>query len=153
MCNRTAPTVVPTSVERRGEGGFTLLEVLIAFAIAAPALVVLYRQGAIAVGATQTAAAYEEAVARTQSRLASLADAALVPGDRSGDDGGGFTWRTRIVPVASAPPPRAIPRSSPYAGGTTLFAVTVDTAWPSMSGERRVTLNTRRIGPAAAVPP
>ncbi len=153
MCIGAARAGIKTSENKRREGGFALLEVLVAFAIAAPALALLYRQGVTSIGITQTAAAYQEATSRAQSRLSSLTDANLAPGDQSGDDGGGFAWRTQVVPLASAVPPRPLPRSSPFARGTTLFAVTVEVAWPGPAGGRRVILNTRRLGPAAAAPP
>jgi general secretion pathway protein I len=153
VCIGTARAGMRTPESKRHEGGFALLEVLVAFAIAAPVLALLYRQGVTSIGITQSAAAYQEAASRAQSRLSSLTDANLAPGDQSGDDDGGFAWRTRIVPLASAAPPRPLPRSSPFAGGTTLFAVTVEVAWPGPTGGRRVVLNTRRLGPAAAVPP
>lgn len=125
------------------EAGFTLLEVLVALAIAVPALVLLYRQGAAAMGITRTAATYQEAVSRAQSRLDALTGTGLAAGEREGDDGGGFRWRTRVVPVASAPLPS---RPSPPAAGNTLYAVAVEISWPGAAGLRRVLLETRRVG-------
>lgn len=138
----------------RREGGFTVLEVLVAFAIAAPALALLYRQGVVSLGITRTAASYQEAISRAQSRLDSLAGSALVAGERDGDDGGGFHWRTWIVPVASTAP-RVPParRALPYAGGTTLYSVVVEVSWSGAGGARTLSLDTRRLGPALAVPP
>ena len=118
------------------EGGFTLLEVLVAFAIAAPA-----------------AAAYQEAISRAQSRLDALGDDGLAAGERTGDDGGGFRWRTRIASLASTTPSRPTPRGSPYAAGAALYAVTVEVSWSSPGGARAFTLDTRRVGPAAVVGP
>ncbi len=137
---------------RRGpaaDRGFTLLEVLVALAIAVPALVLLYRQGAASMRATRTAASYQEAISRAQSRLDALTGAGLVAGERNGGDGGGFAWRTQVMPIASTPPPRA----SPYAGGTSLFAVVVEISWPGPDGVRTLMLDTRRLGPASAVQP
>lgn len=153
MCIGTARAGIKAPASNQCEGGFTLLEVLVALAIAAPVLALLYRQGVATIGVTQTSAAYQEATSRAQSRLSSLIDVSLMSGEQSGDDGGGFAWRTRILPLASAAPPRALPRSSPFAGGVTLFAVTVEIAWPGLAGGRRVILNTRRLGPAAAALP
>ena len=136
-----------------GEEGFTLLEVLVALAIAVPALVMLYRQGVVSMRATRAAAAYQEAISRAQSRLDALTNAGLVAGEQDGDDGGGFAWRTRIVPIASTAPPRPPPRASPYAGGTTLFAVAVEISWPGSEGTRTLVLDTRRLGPASAASP
>lgn len=141
------------SAARRGDTGFTLLEVLVALAIAVPALAVLYRQGAASMTVTRTAAAYQEAISRAQSRLDALGDDSLAPGERNGDDGDGFSWRTRIAPLAATAPPRPAPRASPYARGTSLFAVAVEISWPGVNGPQTLSLNTRRLGPAAAVGP
>lgn len=143
----------PSIGRQRPDGGFTLLEVLVAFAIAAPALALLYRQGVVSMGVTRTAASYQEAISRAQSRLDSLADDSLAAGDRNGDDGGGFSWRTRIAPIASTAPPRPAPRGSPYAGGTTLYSVIVEVSWSGPGGARTLALDTRRLGPASAARP
>jgi prepilin-type N-terminal cleavage/methylation domain-containing protein len=90
---------------RSRERGFTLLEVLVAFAIAALALTVLFRASGSGLAATQAAARYQEAVVRARSHLAALSrDAALPIGEAEGDDGGGFRWRLRVTPVATATP-------------------------------------------------
>ncbi len=133
-----------------GDGGFTLLEVLVAFAIAAPALALLFGQGVQSVTAAQAAARYREAISRAQSRLDAMAEQALAAGDRNGEDGHGFHWRTRIVAAASIPAQRQLPAGSAYAAGTTLYDVTVEVSWSGGAGTRAVTLGTRRLGPAAA---
>lgn len=133
--------------------GFTLLEVLVAFAIAAPALALLYRQGVTSMGITRTAFSYQDALSRARSHLNALKDGALVAGERSGEDGAGFRWRTQVTPIGFVPPPRQQPPNSAYAGGTTLFAVKVDISWPGPSAPRTVTLESRRLGPAVASPP
>ena len=130
------------------QDGFTLLEVLVAFAIAAPALILLFGQGASAVRTARVSAAYEEAISRATSRLEAITDQVLQAGERGGDDGHGFVWHTDIVPLATAPA-RSPPRGSPYAAGTTLFAVTVSISWPGDDGLRTVALSSRRLGPAA----
>ncbi len=132
-----------------------MLEVLVALAIAVPALVLLYRQGAVAMGSTRTAATYQEAISRAQSRLDALTGTGLAAGEGEGDDGGGFRWRTRIAPVASAPPPSRAPSPaarSPAAGGT-LYAVAVEISWPGPTGWRRFLLQTRRLGASPASRP
>jgi len=137
----------------RADAGFTLLEVMIAFAIAALALGTFYGGVAGGVRTAGVAAHYEAALARAQSRLAATGGAArLIPGDTSGDDGGGYTWRVQIRQTASAPfaglPPDAA-RTAPRAA---LFALSVTIAWNMDGGERRVTLGTARLLtiPAAA---
>src|SRR5438309_8766157 len=90
------------STRLRNAGGFTLLEVLIAFIIASLALAVLAQSGVSSLRSIQNAARYEEALARARSRLAlALHGAPLVPGDHQGDDGGGYRWRVRIAPISS----------------------------------------------------
>lgn len=140
------------------EAGFTLLEVLVALAIAIPALVLLYRQGAVAMGVTRTATAYQEAISRAQSRLDALTGTGLAAGEQAGDDGGGFRWRTRVAPVASVslpsrPSSRPAPNPASFGAGSTLYAVAVEISWPSPTGMRRFLLETRRLGMAPAGPP
>ena len=127
---------------------------MIAFAIAALALGVFYGGVAGGVRTAGVAAHYEAALARAQSRLAAIGGAArLIPGETSGDDGGGYTWRVQVRQAASAPfaglPPDAA-RTAPRAA---LFAIGVTIAWSMDGGERRVTLNTARLRSIAAAAP
>jgi general secretion pathway protein I len=120
----------------RRDSGFLLLEVLVAFIIAALALAVLLRGALDGLTATHIASHYEEAVVRARSRLAGIGLAPLA-GDRQGDDGGGYHWHERIVPVATA---QTLPPTS-------LYAVSVAVSWEE-NGERRVVdLETERLGP------
>ncbi|MBP0494950.1 type IV pilus modification PilV family protein [Pararoseomonas indoligenes] len=129
------------------DGGFTLLEVLIAFLIAAMALAVLFRTAVEGQAAATTAARYQEALSRARSRLAAVDSIPLQAGDQSGDDGGGYRWRTRVASVAEGAPVREGPPSP------ALYAVAVAIAWGEGSGARSVQLETRRLGPPAPRPP
>ena len=125
------------------DSGFTLLEVLVALAIAGLALVALFRAGGDGLVAVDTAARAEEAVERARSHLAALgADVALMPGESEGDDGGGYRWRLRVTPVTTwqSPPTAA-----------TLFDVEVAVSWRGRDHDRAVALKTFRIGNAAAL--
>jgi general secretion pathway protein I len=115
------------------QAGFTLLEALVAFAIAGLALAALLQGGLLGLRLTHLAARTEEALARAQSRLAALEGRPIVPGDQRGNDGGGFTWRLRVVPEGSA-------------GGMTLYAVTVAVGWNDGEAAREVRLETKRLG-------
>ena len=116
------------------ERGFTLLEVLVAFVIAALALGVLFRGTLGGLRTAQVASRYEEAVTRAQSHLAALTAGGLTPGDRQGEDGNGFHWRVRIAPVGLTD-----------TGSSALYAVNVSVSW--MDGSRRsVELDSERIG-------
>src|SRR5215831_6072617 len=82
--------------------GFTLLEVVVALAIAGLALVGLFRAGSGGLFAVDAATRAEEAVQRAQSHLAAVGrNAALTEGEFTGDDGGGFRWLLRVRPVTS----------------------------------------------------
>lgn len=135
----------------RSRSGFTLLEVMVALAIALPALLLLYRQGALALELTGSALSMQNALSRAQSHLAALNATAAAPGDRDGDDGGGYRWRTRIVPLTTTKTKIAL--RSAYAAGTTLYAASVRISWQGARGEQSVTLETRLLGPAAGDSP
>jgi general secretion pathway protein I len=116
---------------RRRDGGFTLLEVMVAFVIASLATLVLYRAAFNGAGQAAVAARTQEAVVRAQSRLAAIGVlTTLRPEALSGDDGGGFRWQLRIAPAQSN-------------GALTLYDVQVT----EIFGNREVRLTTTRLGP------
>jgi general secretion pathway protein I len=129
--------------------GFTLLEVLVALAIAGLALVGLFAAGGGGLFATETAARAEEALERAQSHLAAVGrDAALSSGSSSGDDGGGYHWQLSMRPLAS----RRISSANGIFGTattTTLYDVEIVVSWRSGGRERRVGLRTLRLAAAA----
>jgi general secretion pathway protein I len=95
----------PHKTRASAEAGFTLLEVMAAFIIAALASAVLYHAGFNGVTENITAARYQEALVRAQSRLASIGTLTPVqPARLSGDDGGGYSWRLDITPAAVSGP-------------------------------------------------
>lgn len=127
--------------------GFTLLEVVVAIAIAALALVGLFHAGSGGLFAVDTATRAEEAVQRAQSHLAAVGrDAALTQGDFTDDDGGGYRWRLRVRPLVAR---QVTTPDGNTAGFATLFDVEVSISWPGRSGDRSVVLKTLRLGTAA----
>lgn len=145
------------------QGGFTLLEILVAFIIAAIAIAALLQGASGGLQSVQAAGHYQEAVSRAQSRMA-LLQTSLSPGEQQGDDGGGFTWRVRVQPSASSPIPRPPGPQGAQAGGAqaggtqagagrserlVLYAVAVSIAWQLDGGNREVTLYSQRLGTAA----
>jgi general secretion pathway protein I len=133
------------------DDGFTLLEVLVAFVIAALALGALTQGAAGGLQSAQVSGHYQEALSRARSRLATL-DTALTPGERRGGDGGGFTWQVNVAPIATAGRPRE-GVDPPRPGRATLLAVTVRISWRMDGGERQVVLATERLGLAPPEPP
>jgi general secretion pathway protein I len=128
--------------------GFTLLEVVVALAIAALALVGLFRAGGGGLLSVDTAAKVEEAVQRAQSHLAAVGrDAALAVGDFTGDDGAGYRWTLRVRPLAAR---QSLEQSGLSPVTATLFSVEVVISWPAHGGERSVTLRTLRLGAGGA---
>jgi prepilin-type N-terminal cleavage/methylation domain-containing protein len=130
--------------------GFTLLEVLVALAIAGLALAELFKSELSGLRATQAAARYEQAVAHARSRLALAIRAnPLVPGAWRGDDGDGFGWQVHVTPIMTAVvQPAYRPTSRMGANfGVTLYAVTVWITWRD-KGKREVRLDTEQIGQA-----
>src|SRR5437868_13409382 len=128
--------------------GFTLLEVVVALAIAGLALVGLFRAGSGGLFAVDTAARAEEAVQRAQSHLAAVGrNAALTEGEFTGDDGGGYRWRLRVRPLTAR---QSLGPDGSSPATTTLFDVEVSIAWPGRAGERSVLLQTLRLGPGGS---
>ena len=133
----------------RNERGFMLLEVLVAFIIAVIALAMLFEGALGGLRATHAAGGYQEAVARARSHLAALDGRAirLVPGNQEGDDGSGFHWRTRIVPLATTVVATA-DQSSPAgasAAQEVLYAVSATISWHEAGQQRAVTLESQRL--------
>lgn len=136
---------------RGGDGGFTLLEVLAAFVIAALALGALTQGAAGGLQSARVAGHYQEALSRAQSRLATLG-AAPALGVQDGDDGGGYRWRVSVVPIATAARGRG-GADPPRPGRAQLLAVTVRVSWRMDGGERDVVLATERVVTAPPEPP
>lgn len=126
--------------------GFTLLEVLIAFVIAALALAALFQAATGGLRAVQVAGQYQQALARARSRLAAIGAGALVPGTQSGEDAQGFRWRVRVAPLAVVPTGRS-------GAAVTLYAVTAEVAWKDGDATRDIRLDTERVGPTPQAAP
>ncbi len=132
-------------------GGFTLLEVMIALIIAGLAAAALLASAGSGLHATRSAAMYEQALVRAKSHLAAASHGTrLVASDQRGDDGGGFRWRIRVAPVATASL-RAVGLVGPRAAAAVpvlLYGVSVWITWNDGGTERQVRLDTEQVGGA-----
>jgi general secretion pathway protein I len=125
---------------------------MIAFAIAAIALAVLFHAGVSGVRLALATSHYDEAVARARSHLAMAVHAVpLEAGEWRGDDGGGYTWRLNVAPLAttSIHTVSALARQGSAEFGLTLYSVTVWIGWRDAAGTHQVRLATDQIGEVA----
>jgi general secretion pathway protein I len=128
---------------RGGSHGFTLLELLIAFAITAVALSAFFGGVLTGLGSTDLAARQGRALAIARSRLAAMDPAnAVTPGTFEGDEPGHYHWTLTVVPRAAAPP-GGVDTARPLI----LYDIQVRVRFPGgLGGDRAVALATRRIG-------
>jgi general secretion pathway protein I len=143
---------MPSSV-LPSERGFTLLEILIAFAIAALAIGVLFSGALGGLRAAHVASNYETAVAMARSHLAAIGNGpGLTAREQEGTEGDGFHFRIKILPAGSVVLPRT---DTEVAQGTPplqamLMNINVVVSWTTDGATRQVELDTRRLtsGPA-----
>jgi general secretion pathway protein I len=127
---------------RSGERGFTLLEIVVALAIAGLALVGLFRAGSGGIAAVGNAGQVQEAAERAQSRLAAIGRLdPIVAGDTEGDDGGGYHWQVSARPVSNW---QVGPAGSAVL--VTLYEIEVTISWQAGSRRRSIVLQTLRLG-------
>lgn len=134
------------SICGRGIGGFTLLEVIVALALAALALVALFQAGSAGLLTVDEATRVEAAVDRAKSHLAEFADTGVItPGESEGDDGGGYHWRLTARPIAAHPVGASSDQTETAA---TLYDIDVTIGWGTGRRRRSVELETERISSA-----
>ena len=133
-----------------GQAGFTLLEVLVAFVIAALALGVLFQGAVEGLASVHLADRTTEALTRARSHLAAVGHGIpLRTQTQQGADGSGFFWSLSIRPLQSAPMLQN-GGDPQHPAHETLFDVRVSESWDARQGRRGVTLTSRRV---AMTPP
>lgn len=134
--------------------GFSLLEVLVAFALLALTLGVLLnifsRASHDAILSTQ----YSQAAALAESKLAAVgAEFPLTEGLISGEPEQGFTWEISSVPHEFTATDRAADMMLATESTLTPYQLTVTVLWRDGARVRRLSFATVRLGAAAdAVP-
>lgn len=141
-------TVADDRAVSRRDAGFTLLEVMVATAIALLALVALFEAGSAGLLTVGEATRVEAAVNRAQSHLAEFADTgAIAPGEREGDDADGYHWRMTARPIASQPAGALDQTVAP----PSLYDITVTVSWGAGRHRRSIILETQRIASAGVL--
>lgn len=126
----------------RGDAGFTLMEAIVALAIAALGLSFMIAAVGTGLENARAAEQYVRATRAAQSHLAEIgASLPLAEGLRSGVDPDGFAWRVRIVSSGHAASPPAAGQAA-----LLLYDVEVNVHWRSGIAERNVTLHSERVG-------
>ncbi len=114
-----------------------MLEVLVAFVIAAAAVGVVFSGVLDGLRGAGRAARMQEALSHARSHLAAVGHGREVrAGEMSGEDGGGFSYRLSVAPVAAIPPE----------GAVQLYAVRIVIGWTEGGQGRQVSLVTQRVG-------
>jgi general secretion pathway protein I len=125
----------------RSQRGFSLLEVVVAFAILALSLGVLLQIFSGAMNATSLSGFYSRAASLAEARLASVGlEIPLEPGAVAGSTPGGLHWQVVID--------RYDPGDVAWEATFQPHLVTAIVSWETAGGSRQVTLSSLRLGEA-----
>ena len=121
---------------RRYNRGFSLIEVLVAFSIAAVSLGILFQIYAKGSTSAVVGGEYAQAIAIAESKLAEIGlSESLDAGDRNGSEINKFNWQISIQDYEEEQPTDFVSRLS-------LKQVNVTVSWHSRGKQRSITLNT-----------
>jgi len=135
------------TAERRAgsQAGFSLLEVVVAFAILALALGLLMRIFSQALNTTALSGNYSRAATLAEARLNSVGiDIPLQPGSYSGEPEDGLGWEVAIGSYDLG--------NVPWEPAVEPLLVTAVVHWDDASGRRQIALSTLLLGGPLNVP-
>jgi general secretion pathway protein I len=136
---------LPTAGRPSRQSGFTLIEVVVALAIAALALVAIFEAGGAGLRGVDLAQRYVAATRAAQAHLAEVGvSIPLATTETGGVDAAGFRWAIRMTPTLVRP--AADDRNPPQV----LYAVDSSVSWQAGAAARSVHLSTLRLGTANA---
>ncbi len=119
--------------------GFSLIEVLVAFAILAVAVSVILSLFATGLRNTAVAGEYGVALALAESKMAFLQgmdDARLAPLSQEGEFGGVYRWHSEVRPADG----------DSGVAGVAMYVLAVRVSWDEAARSRTVDLSTVRLG-------
>ncbi len=138
-----SPGRSPSTSSRRG--GFTLLEVLVAFAVLAVALGVAFEIFATGLRGARSADALTRAVLAAESRLAGVGiETELTPGETEGEADNGMLWR---IDIREQQPEEGEEDQLETPSAAVLLDITVTVRWRDVGGEQSFVLRTSRLAP------
>jgi general secretion pathway protein I len=127
-------------IRRAGQAGFSLLEVLVAFAILSISLGVLMQIFSQASRTTLVSSQYSRAASLAEAKLNAVGSAIpLEEGTVSGDPEDGIAWEINILPVELGEEFGAEPPATPYRVNATAL-------WQDGGQVRSLTFSTLRLG-------
>lgn len=130
----------PTRKRRSPQAGFSLLEVLVAFAILSISLGVLMQIFSQATRTTLLSSQYSRAASLAESKLNAVGTAIpLEEGSVSGDPEGGIAWEVTIIAVTLGEEFGAEPPATPY-------RINATSLWQDGGQVRSLTVSTLRLG-------
>ena len=130
--------MVPMIIERNGNKGFTLLEVLTAMMILSISIVVIFQLFSGGLRSAELSDRYTRAIFHARAKMeATLLAEGLKEGETEGIVEEGYRWRLSVTRMESKEDSRILKKSL-----ETLFQLTVEIIWKDDDRERTFTIRT-----------